>query len=153
MELLIKLFKQMLINALDNPKIPKVIRLIIITLTLLMIITTSILAGYSVIVSTDISEAIIYWMVATGCMLILAFGDYKIYQTRKANNDYYRVLLFIHLKDSKYSVFYWRFSLSSRTKSISTILGTKPNKRSAMYDIPTRRAIGQPFLVIIISWS
>ena len=85
MEFLFELLVEGLTDAAGHPKVPVLIRLIIITVVAGGAATIIFLAGFSGLKATGLAGAIFCWVTGAGLGFIWLYLCYKIIKTRKSN--------------------------------------------------------------------
>ncbi|MEM5770987.1 MAG: hypothetical protein AAGU32_22290 [Bacillota bacterium] len=83
MEFLFELLIEGLADAAGHPKVPILIRLLIMTVLLGGLAALVILVGFSALEATGLAGAVISWVIAAGFVFAWLYVCYRIIKTRK----------------------------------------------------------------------
>lgn len=84
MEFLFELLIEGLADAAGHPKVPLIIRLLIITLLLGGLTVLAIFVGFSAMEASGLAGAVISWVIAAGLVYAWLYICYRIIKTRKS---------------------------------------------------------------------
>ena len=85
MGFLFELLIEGLADAAGHPKVPILIRIMIMTVLAGGMAAVAILCGFSALEATGLVGAIIGWVIAAGLVFVWIYGCYRIIKTRKNN--------------------------------------------------------------------
>jgi Na+-driven multidrug efflux pump len=87
MEFLFELLIEGLADAAGRPKVPLLVRLLIMMVLVGGLAAAVILYGFSALEATGLAGAIISWTIAAGLVFLWLYGCYRIIKTRKNNSN------------------------------------------------------------------